>query len=73
MRLVAEVVVMAMAAVGFCLLVAGFAMVARRGGWLAAMQSTAEGRWSRPRRLLFAGAALGALSGLLMVFLALAG
>jgi hypothetical protein len=72
MRLLAEVVVMAVAATGFCLLLAGFVMVARRGGWPAAMRSTAEGRWSLPRRLLLAGAALGALSGLLMVFLGLA-
>ena len=73
MRLLAEVAVMAMAAAGFCLLLAGFAMVVRRGGWQAAMQSTTEGKWPLPRRLLFAGAALGVLSALLMVFLGLAG
>jgi hypothetical protein len=71
MRLLAEAAVMAVAAVGFCLLLTSFLMVVRRGGWRAAMQSTTEGRWSLPRRLLFAGAALGALSGLLMVFLGL--
>jgi hypothetical protein len=71
MRLLAEVAVMAVAAAGFCLLLTGFVLVARGGGWRAAMQSTAEGRWSLARRLLLAGAALGALSGLLMAFLGL--
>jgi hypothetical protein len=71
MRLFVEVAVMAMAVAGLCLLLTGFVMVVRRGGWRAALQSTTEGRWSVPRRLLFAGAALGALSGLLMVFLGL--
>ena len=73
MRLLAEVAVMAVAAAGFCLLLTGFVMVVPCGGWRAAMQSTAEGQWSLPRRLLFAGAALGVLSALLMVFLGLAG
>ena len=71
MRLLAEGVVMALAAVGFCLLLAGFAMVVRRGGWRPALQPAAQGQWPLPRRFLLAGAALGALSGLLMILLGL--
>jgi hypothetical protein len=71
MRLLAEVAVMAVAATGFCLLLTGCVMVIRLGGWRVAMQPTTEGRWSLARRLVLAGAALGALSGLMMVFLGL--
>jgi hypothetical protein len=71
MRLLAEGVVMALAAVGFCLLLAGFAMVVRRGGWRPALPSAAQGQWPLPRRFLLAGAALGALSGLMMILLGL--
>jgi hypothetical protein len=71
MRLLAEGVVMALAGVGFCLLLAGFAMVVRRGGWRPALQPAAQGQWPLPRRFLLVGAALGALSGLLMILLGL--
>jgi hypothetical protein len=71
MRLLEEGAVMALAAVGFFLLLAGFAMVVRRGGWRPALQPTAQGQWPLPRRFLLAGAALGALSGLLMFLLGL--
>jgi hypothetical protein len=73
MRLLAEGAVMAVAAVGFCLLLVAFGMIVRRGGWQPALRLTTEGRWPLPRRLLLTGAALGALSRLLMVFLGLAG
>jgi hypothetical protein len=69
MRLLAEVVVMAMAVVAFCLLLAGFALVVRRGGWRPAPHLAAHGQWPLPRRLLLAGAVLGALSGVLMILL----
>jgi hypothetical protein len=49
--------------VGFCLMVAAFLMVAQRGGWRQAMQSAPDGRWSLPRRLMFAAASLGVLFG----------
>ena len=45
--------------VGLCLVVAAFIMVARLGGWRQAMRSEPDGRWSLPRRLMFAGAMLG--------------
>jgi hypothetical protein len=44
--------------IGFCLMVAAFLLVAQQGGWRQAMQSGPEGRWSLPRRLMFAGAVL---------------
>ena len=71
MRLLAEVMVMAIAAVGFCLLLAGFALVVRRGGWRPALHPAAQGQRPLPRRFLLAGAALGALSGVLMILLGL--
>jgi hypothetical protein len=71
MRLLAEVVVMAIAAIGFCLLLAGFALIVRRGGWRPALQPLPQGQWPLPRRFLLAGAALGALSGVLMFLLGL--
>jgi hypothetical protein len=40
--------------VGFSLMVAAFVMVALQGG--RAMRSAPDGRWSLPRRLMFAGA-----------------
>jgi hypothetical protein len=54
-----------------CLLVAAFLLVARRGHRGRAMQSTPGGRWSLPRRLLFAGALLGVLFGWAWVILSL--
>jgi hypothetical protein len=71
MRLLAEGVLMAVAVVGFCLMLVAFGMIVRRGGWQPALQLTAEGRWPLARRLLLTGAALGAFSGLLMFLLGL--
>jgi hypothetical protein len=71
MRLLAEVLVMALAAAGFCLLLAAFALIVRRGGWRPAPQPGAQGPWPLPRRFLLAGAVLGALSGVLMILLGL--
>jgi hypothetical protein len=47
--------------IGFCLMMAAFVLVGRQGGWSPAMQSEPHGRWSLARRLLFAGACLGAI------------
>ena len=49
--------------VGVGLMAAAFVMVARQGGWRQAMQSEPDGRWSLSRRLMFAGALLGAACG----------
>ena len=71
MRSFVEGAVMAVAAIGFCFLLVAMGMIVRRGGWQPAFQATADGRWPLPRRLLLAGAALGALSGVLMFLLGL--
>jgi hypothetical protein len=71
MRSLAEVAVMAAAALGFGLMLVAFGMIVGRGGWQPALQFTAEGRWPLPRRLLLTGAALRAIAGLLMFLLGL--
>jgi hypothetical protein len=71
MRFLVEAGLMAMAAGGVLLLLAGFALVVWRGGWQSALAPTSQGRWPLPRRLLLAGAVLGTLSGLLMVLMSL--
>jgi amino acid transporter len=55
--------------VGFCLMVASFVMVARQGGWKRAMRSEPGGRWSLPRRLMFAGAFFGIVFSLTVAIL----
>jgi hypothetical protein len=55
--------------VGVCLMVAAFVMVARQGGWREAMKSEPDGRWSLPRRLMFAGALLGIVFGVVVTLL----
>jgi hypothetical protein len=55
--------------VGVGLMAAAFVLVARTGGWRLAMQSAPDGRWSLPRRLMFAGALLGAACGGTVVIL----
>jgi hypothetical protein len=49
--------------VGVSLMAAAFVMVARQGGWRQAMRSAPDGRSSLPRRLMVAGALLGAVFG----------
>ena len=56
-------------AVGLSLMAAAFVMVARQGGWRQAMQSEPDGRWSLSRRLMIAGALLGAVCGGAVVIL----
>ena len=49
-------------AVGFCLMMVAFVVIARQGGWKQAIQQPiAEGRWPIPRRLLLVGAMLAAV------------
>jgi hypothetical protein len=67
MELLPIIVILGIAGVGFCLMLAAFIMIARRGGWERAMQPDAEGHWPLPRKLMLAGAALGCLFGLLML------
>jgi hypothetical protein len=55
--------------IGFCLMVAAFLLVAQQGGWRQAMQSMPDGRWSLPRRLMFAGAFLGMVFGVVVLLL----
>jgi hypothetical protein len=71
MELILVIAVLAAGLVGFCSMVAAFALVVRAGGWQQAMKPTADGRWRLPRRLMFLGAILGALFGVLWVVLTL--
>jgi hypothetical protein len=66
MQLVPIIAIAGVGAVGFCLMLAAFFMVSRRGGWQQAMQPTAQNRWPAPRLLMLIGAGLGAAFGLLM-------
>lgn len=53
----------AVGAVGFCLMMAAFVMIAVQGGWQKAIQQPiAQGRWPLPRRVLMVGASLGLFS-----------
>ncbi|HXG12989.1 MAG TPA: hypothetical protein VNK04_24740 [Gemmataceae bacterium] len=71
MELLPIIIVLVVGVVGFGLMLAAFVMVILCGGWQPAMQATPEGQWPWPRRLMFAGALLGTLFGLLTVVLAL--
>ena len=64
MDLLPLIVITVTGAVGFCLMLAAFVLVARRGGWQRAMQPGARGRWPAPRRLMFVGAVLCLAYGL---------
>jgi hypothetical protein len=66
MELLPIITVTAIGVVGFCLMLAAFGMVARRGGWQQAMQPDAHGRWPVPRYLMLVGALLGTVFGLLL-------
>ncbi len=66
MELLPIIAVLATAGVGFCLMLAAFVLVARRGGWQRAMQPDAQGRWPLPRSLMLIGASLGCLFALLL-------
>lgn len=64
MELVPIIALLVLGAVGFCLMLAAFVMVGRRGGWQQALRSDAHGHWPAPRRLMFAGALLCTAFGL---------
>ena len=55
---------------GFTLMVIAFALAAGRGGWRHVMQPDPLQRWTLPRRLMFAGAALGVAFGVMLFILA---
>ena len=61
--------VVAVGAIGFLLMTGAFVLVGVGGGWQKAMQPDSQGRWPAPRKLMVAGAALGALFGLLFLLL----
>jgi hypothetical protein len=62
-------VLIAVGLVGVTLMIVAFVMVALQGGWKQAMQSDPQGRWSLPRRLMFAGAGLATLFAVLSFIL----
>ncbi len=64
MEIVPAIVLTAVGAVGFCLMLAAFGMVGRRGGWQQAMRPDAHGHWPAPRRFMLVGALLGYLFAL---------
>jgi len=64
-----ELLVAVTGLVGFCFMVAAFAMVVRQGGWRQATQPDSQGRWSLARRLMATGAVLLFLDGLGFLFL----
>jgi hypothetical protein len=66
MDLLPIIAVLATGGLGFCLMLAAFVIVTRRGGWQQAMQPDAPGRWPLPRYLLLIGASLGCLFPMLM-------
>jgi hypothetical protein len=66
MEFVPIIAVTVVGAVGFCLMLAAFVMVGRRGGWQHALTPDARGRWPAPRLLMLVGAVLGAAFGLLL-------
>jgi hypothetical protein len=57
--------------IGFCLMMAAFALVARAGGWQQAMWPTPHVRWPLPKVLMVIGAFLGALYGVVLFVLSL--
>jgi hypothetical protein len=71
MELIPVIAVAVVGAVGFCLMLAAFVVVGRRGGWQQAMRPTPEAPWPLPRRLMVIGAALGVLFGVSVVVLSL--
>jgi hypothetical protein len=71
MEMVPVLTVIAVGFVGFCLMLVAFFLVIQVGGWQQAMRPTAAGHWPLARRLMFAGAVLGAWFGLSYLVLSL--
>jgi hypothetical protein len=61
MELLPVLIVLGIGAVAFLLILVAFVMVAVQGGWRKPLP--ADGRWPLPRKLLYAGAALGLVFG----------
>jgi hypothetical protein len=66
MELVPAFAVAAVGGVGFCLMLVAFVMIGFRGGWQPAMKPDERGPWPPPRRLMLAGASLGAVFAVLL-------
>jgi len=67
---IAVIVDAAVGAIGLCLMLAAFVLVARRGGWKKAISEPAnERRWPAQRVLMLAGAVLGVLFSAMLVIL----
>jgi hypothetical protein len=58
-------------AVGFVLMTVAFVLIARQGNFKSLQEADAAGRWSLPRRLMFAGALLGMILGVGIAVLSL--
>jgi hypothetical protein len=71
MEILPVLTVFAVGLVGFCLMLAAFILMVPQGGWQPAMRPTPAGQWPLPRKLLFAGAVLGALFSLSYLILSL--
>lgn len=57
-------------ALGFCLMIVAFVLIARQGGWKQSIQqSIAEDQWPMSRRFILIGAALGLVFGVGIVVL----
>lgn len=62
----ALIVVPAIGVAGFCLLLAGFAVISARGGWERALiEPMKAGEWPLQRRLMAVGAALSVMTAFL--------
>jgi hypothetical protein len=66
MELLPLIVITAIGAVGFCLMLAAFVLAARSRTGRQNLRTENDGRWPLPTRLMFAGALLGTLFGLLL-------
>jgi hypothetical protein len=67
MELIRLITMVAVGVVGLGLMAAAFAMANQRGGWQQAMRPNALGHWPMPRLLMFMGALLGVVFGLLLL------
>jgi hypothetical protein len=66
MELLSLIVITAIGVVGFCLMLAAFVLAARSRTDRRNLRTENDGHWPLPTRLMFAGALLGALFGLLL-------
>jgi hypothetical protein len=66
MELLPVIIIIAIGAVGFCLMLAAFVLAALSRAGRQGMRIDNDGRWPLPTRLMFAGALLAILFGLLL-------